>query len=54
MFKAFGKDGWEDDRIADFAAFGEAKKAGAYPLGSVPVLLMPDGKLLCQSEAITR
>jgi len=44
---------WEDDRIASYDAFQAAKAAGAYPLGSVPVLRIGD-KVICQSEAIAR
>lgn len=51
MFKAFGKDGWIDDRVP-FAEFGEKKAAGEYPLGAVPVLTLPDGRTICQSAAI--
>ena len=51
MFKLFGKDGWVDERV-DFAKFGEMKAAGAFPLGSLPVLTLPDGRMICQSAAI--
>ena len=53
MFKAFGKDGWTDDRFS-FEEFGKMKAEGKFTLGSVPVLVMPSGKMMCQSEAICR
>merc|ERR1719271_1583485 len=51
LFNAFGKDGWTDDRLS-FADFGPKKAAGAFPLGSLPVLTLPDGREICQSMAI--
>jgi len=53
LFKAFGKDGWTDERI-NGEAFGKGKKEGAYPLGSVPVLTLKDGTVVAQSTAIAK
>lgn len=51
MFKAFGKDGWVDHRFP-FSDWAEVKKTT--PLGQVPVLTLPDGSTVTQTEAITR
>mmetsp|Transcript_116028 Transcript_116028/g.323168 ORF Transcript_116028/g.323168 Transcript_116028/m.323168 type:complete len:180 (-) Transcript_116028:200-739(-) len=51
MFKAFGKDGWIDKRI-NFAEFGALKPT--LPLGFVPVLKLPGGLEISQTEALTR
>lgn len=53
LFAFKGESGWIDDRIASYDAFQAQKAAGAYPLGSVPVLTVGD-KTFVQSEAITR
>mmetsp|Transcript_44839 Transcript_44839/g.100740 ORF Transcript_44839/g.100740 Transcript_44839/m.100740 type:complete len:206 (-) Transcript_44839:81-698(-) len=52
LFKAFGGD-WEDERI-DWATFQKMKADGDFPLGSVPVLTLKDGRKVVQSEAIAR
>ena len=54
LFKAFGKDGWEDDRLKDYATQQSMKAEGKFPLGSVPVLTLDGGEQICQSEAICR
>ena len=53
LFKAFGKDGWADERV-DYATFLKGKEAGSYPLGSLPVLTLASGKKIAQSTAIAR
>lgn len=52
MFKAFGKDGWVDDRI-QFQDWPDLKPTT--PLGSVPVLTLADGTTTrVQTDALTR
>ena len=51
MFKAFGKAGWTDDRV-DFSKWGELKPTT--PLGSLPVLTLPDGRKVTQTDAMLR
>jgi glutathione S-transferase len=43
---------FEDERLP-FPVFGEKKAAGEFPLGQLPVLSI-DGKVYCQSQALTR
>jgi glutathione S-transferase len=50
LFKAFGKDGWEDDRI-NFSDWGPLKPTT--PLGSLPMLTLPDGPVVTQTDALT-
>ena len=51
LFKAFGKDGWEDSRI-EFHEWAALKPD--QPLGSLPVLTLPDGRKIVQTDAIMR
>ena len=51
MFKAFGKDGWTDDRI-EFGQWAELKPNT--PLGSLPVLTLTDGRQVTQTDAMLR
>ena len=50
MFKAFGKDGWIDERL-QFPEFKERKPT--LPLGYLPVLSIDD-ETFTQTEAIVR
>lgn len=52
MFKAFGKDGWVDDRI-QFQEWAALKPTT--PLGTLPVLTLADGTTTrVQTDALTR
>ena len=51
MFKAFGKAGWVDERI-EFAEWPELKPTT--PLGSLPFLTLPDGRVVSQTDAMMR
>eukprot|EP00746_Dinoflagellata_sp_MGD_P007121 gnl/MRDRNA2_/MRDRNA2_114060_c0_seq1.p1 gnl/MRDRNA2_/MRDRNA2_114060_c0~~gnl/MRDRNA2_/MRDRNA2_114060_c0_seq1.p1 ORF type:complete len:206 (+),score=45.56 gnl/MRDRNA2_/MRDRNA2_114060_c0_seq1:74-691(+) len=51
MFKAFGKDGWTDDR---FAYQEWPDKKPQMPLGFVPILELPGKGVISQTDAITR
>ena len=51
LFKAFGKDGWTDDRI-EFTQWPELKPT--MPLGSLPVLTLTDGRRVTQTDAMLR
>jgi len=52
MYAAFGKEGWQDERIA-FADWANTFKP-IMPLGSLPVLTLVDGTMIAQTDAITR
>jgi len=47
LFNGLGKEGWEDDRVADFGALKPS-----LPLGQLPVLTLGDGRVITQSNAI--
>eukprot|EP00930_Biecheleria_cincta_P073215 TRINITY_DN6052_c0_g1_i3.p1 TRINITY_DN6052_c0_g1~~TRINITY_DN6052_c0_g1_i3.p1 ORF type:complete len:203 (+),score=43.57 TRINITY_DN6052_c0_g1_i3:152-760(+) len=49
LFKAFGKDGWEDVQPDNWAEFKPTT-----PLGSVPMLTLPDGSKHAQTDALLR
>merc|ERR1719408_847815 len=51
MFKAFGKDGWIDERI-EFKDWPALKPKA--PLGFVPTLTLPDGRVISQTDAMAR
>mmetsp|Transcript_11920 Transcript_11920/g.19756 ORF Transcript_11920/g.19756 Transcript_11920/m.19756 type:complete len:215 (-) Transcript_11920:108-752(-) len=51
LFKAFGKDGWIDHRF-DYKEWPALKPTT--PLGSVPILTLPDGTVHTQTDALTR
>mmetsp|Transcript_32303 Transcript_32303/g.68797 ORF Transcript_32303/g.68797 Transcript_32303/m.68797 type:complete len:254 (-) Transcript_32303:154-915(-) len=51
MHKAFGKDGWTDHRI-EFADWAALKPTA--PLGFLPFLTLPDGRLVSQTDSILR
>jgi len=51
LFKAHGADGWVDERIKP-ADWGELKDKT--PLGSLPVLTLPNGKQMTQTDALMR
>ena len=51
MFKAFGKDGWVDERI-EIADWAELKPTT--PLGYLPLLTLPDGSVVSQTDAMMR
>lgn len=51
LFKAFGKDGWDDKRV-EYSAWKDLKPT--LPLGQLPVLTLPDGKQVTQTDALTR
>jgi glutathione S-transferase len=51
LFKAFGKDGWEDEHI-QFKDWKELKPTT--PLGSLPTLTLPSGIVMTQCDALTR
>ena len=51
LFKAFGKDGWTN-AMMQFADWPAAKPAT--PLGSLPTLQLPDGRVFTQAEVIAR
>ena len=53
LFKALGKDGWEDERI-DGPTFAQRKAAGELPLGALPMITLPDGLKVSQSTALAR
>jgi prostaglandin-H2 D-isomerase / glutathione transferase len=53
LFKALGKDGWEDERI-DGPTFARRKAAGELPLGALPMITLPDGLKVSQSTALAR
>mmetsp|Transcript_19180 Transcript_19180/g.25288 ORF Transcript_19180/g.25288 Transcript_19180/m.25288 type:complete len:217 (+) Transcript_19180:119-769(+) len=51
LHSAYGKDGWIDERIQfkDWAAMKPTT-----PLGSLPILELPSGKVMTQCDALTR
>ena len=51
LFKAFGKDGWEDRRL-EFSEWAEMKPKT--PLGSLPVLTLEDGLQVTQTDSMLR
>lgn len=51
LFKAFGKDGWIDDRI-EFSQWADMKPKT--PLGYLPILTLEDGEVRTQTDALTR
>ena len=51
LFKAFGKDGW-NNALMDFADWPAAKPNA--PLASLPTLTLPDGRVITQCESIAR
>jgi len=51
MFKIYGKDGWEDRRVA-FKDWPKIKPT--LPLQFLPLLTLPDGRTVQQAEAISR
>lgn len=53
LFKALGKEGWTDERVSgdDWKA-DDFKLKKSTPLGSMPVLYLPDGTTIVQSIAI--
>lgn len=51
MHKAFGKEGWVDERIP-FSDWKAMKPTT--PLGSLPILTLPSGDVLTQCDALTR
>ena len=53
LFKALGKNGWIDDRISG-DEFAKLKREKKLPLGSLPVITLPNGLRVSQSTAISR
>lgn len=53
LFKAFGKDGWTDERI-NGETFAKMKAEGSLPLNGLPVLTLKDGTVMSQSGPIAR
>ena len=53
LFKALGKNGWIDDRISG-DEFAKLKRENKLPLGSLPVITLPNGLRVSQSTAISR
>lgn len=51
LFKAFGKDGWVDERI-EFKQWAAMKPTT--PLGSLPILTLDEGAVRTQTDALTR
>ena len=51
LFKAFGKDGWVVDRI-EFETWPSLKPKT--PLGSLPILTLPNSSVRAQTDALTR
>lgn len=51
LFKAFGKDGWVDERIS-FSEWPALKPTT--PLGALPVLTLPGGEVVTQTDAMMR
>jgi glutathione S-transferase len=51
LFKLYGKDGWEDERVS-FQDWPQLKPS--MPLNCMPVLTLPDGTKVQQCEAMMR
>merc|ERR1740117_1897300 len=51
MFAIYGKDGWEDERVA-FADWPELKPS--MPMGYMPLLTLPNGSQVHQADSMMR
>ena len=54
LFAAFGKDGWKDEHIAYEDFKGNKADTAIYPLGQMPVLVLPSGESVTQNGPIAR
>ena len=51
LFKAYGKEGWVDNRVA-FKDWRQLKQTT--PLGTLPTLTLADGSVMVQTESLAR